>query len=215
MTDATSAKKPNTTMTAIAHLGKDELPPFDCTDAPVGLDPPGGMDVEVDPGVNVPEAAVAEAEEAEASAAEDAEAADAEDREEATESRRVVSNNEAELLTWPATRPTRSLRTDGGKGGLWNVGVLYGPVVAGNQPVEGERDVRSIPGQASAPEPSVVDLDVDLSSSTRGIGYVCHVEYLIARVGVEDVEVDEFCLGPLGKIAIPCYENSRRVMKRR
>ena len=125
-------------MTAIAHLGKDELPPFDCTDAPVGLDPPGGMDVEVDPGVNVPEAAVAEAEEAEASAAEDAEAADAEDREEATESRRVVSNNEAELLAWPATRPIRSLRTDGGKGGLRNICVGNISIAPRDQPVERE-----------------------------------------------------------------------------
>ena len=35
--------------------------------------------------------------------------------------------------------------TDGGEGGLRNVCVCYGPIIASDEPVEGEADVFAIP----------------------------------------------------------------------
>ena len=94
MPKATSARKPNTTITAIAHLGNDDEPASAWT-APVAVGP---LRESVDePGLGVAvsvmevSAAEAEAAEAEAADAEEAEAAEAELMEARTELANVVS----------------------------------------------------------------------------------------------------------------------------
>ncbi len=96
MPKATSARKPNTTITAIAHLGKDDEPPSACT-APVAVGPlrEPVADPELGVAVAVMEVSVAEAEaaeaEAEAADSEEAEATEAELMEARTELANVVS----------------------------------------------------------------------------------------------------------------------------
>ena len=136
ITEATSARKPSTTMTAIAHLGKDEPPPFLCIDAPV----PFGPCVEEDVIVPVGEADAAAAEDAEAREAEadEAEAAEADDIDATTESSNVVSNIQTCVLAPSNIGAEYVTRTDGGKGGLRNICVGNISIAPRDQPVERE-----------------------------------------------------------------------------
>ena len=104
-----------------------------------------------------------------------------------------------DVFSGGATRDsTRFALTDCGEGCLWDVAVFYRAIVASNQPVEGKRDVLSVPVLAPGPPPTVINLNMVLAGGTCGVDDVGDVQDLVARVGVEKVEVDTVCLGPLG-----------------
>jgi hypothetical protein len=77
-------------------------------------------------------------------------------------------------------------------------------VTPGHDPEKGIRDVVAIPISGSVAPPRVVDLGGDGASLAFGVVYVLEVEDLFLGVAMEEVYVDEVCLGEIGEVRVPC-----------
>lgn len=77
--------------------------------------------------------------------------------------------------------------TDGDESRLRFIGVCDITVVAGDQPVERERDILSAPVVTSCTPPTVVDVYMLLTGEVRWVLHVGEVQHHLVRVGMEEV----------------------------
>jgi hypothetical protein len=188
------ARKPSTTITAIAQCGKLELLAPDCT-LPAELELEGrGAPVLVERR-DSDEPVVVMGDVAVACAAVDA-------IEAMTESANVVSDN-LTSARGPAPKDEKTL-TDCRKSRLWLLTAFSQRLVAPrHDPEKGIGDIDTIPIGPSVAPPRIIDLGCDRACLSLGVYYVLKKEYLLLRVAMEEVYVDSLRLREIRKIGVP------------